>query len=50
MQFQFRNLAFQTEKEPTVGRGGIIDAIAIADETLALATQVEQLIPVRAIA
>jgi hypothetical protein len=50
MEFQFRDLAFQPEQETPVDRGWVVDPVPIADEATAVAAQVEDLIPVGAIA
>ena len=50
MQLQLGDLALQAQEEAPVRRRGVVDAIAVADEAMAVAAQVEQLIPVGAIA
>ena len=50
MQFQFRDLALQPEEEAPVDRGRVVDPVAIGDEAIAEAADVEQRIPVRAVA
>jgi hypothetical protein len=50
MQLQLGDLALQAQEEAPVRRRGVVDAIAVADEAMAVAAQVEQLIPVSAIA
>ena len=50
VQFQFRDQALQTQDEPTIGSGRIVNAVLVGDETGAEAAQVEELIPVRAVA
>ena len=49
MQFQFGDQTFETENETAVGSRWIVDAVLIADQTLAKAAEVEELIPVRAV-
>src|SRR5262249_20759948 len=43
------NVSLQTEEHPPVDRGGVVDAVVIADQALPEAAQVEQLVPVRAV-
>jgi hypothetical protein len=50
MQFQFRDLAFEAQEQASVDRGRIVDPVAIGDEAVAVAADVEQRIPVRAVA
>ena len=50
MKFQFGDLAFQPKQEAPVDRGGVVDPIPIADEATAVTAEVEDLIPVGAIA
>ena len=49
MQFQFRDQPF-SRGETTIGGSRVVNAILIADETAAEAAQVEELIPVGAVA
>ena len=49
VQLDFGDGALQTKQEPAVGRARVVHAIAVADEALAIATQVEQWVPVRAV-
>src|SRR5262245_32730717 len=50
VQFQFCDQALQAQDQAAIGRGRVIDALLVADETVAVATQVEQLIPIGAVA
>ena len=50
MQLPFRQRPLQAEEEPTVGRGGIIQAIDIRNQAALGATEIQKGIPVRAIA
>jgi hypothetical protein len=50
MQFQFGEVAFQTKQQPSICRAGIGDAVVVGDETLLVAAQIEERIPVGAIA
>ena len=50
VQLQFGDQALQTEDQPTIGSGRVVDAVLVADETAAVAAQVEELIPVGAVA
>jgi len=49
VQFHFRDRALQAQEKAAVRRARIVDAVAIADEALPIAAQVEQRIPVRAV-
>ena len=49
VQFQFRNLSFQSEQQPPIDRRWIVNSIAISDQAIGTATQIEQLIPVRTV-
>ena len=49
-QFKFRDLAFEPEQEAPVDRGRVVDPVPIADEAAAVTAQVEDLIPVGAVA
>src|SRR5262249_31124229 len=40
----------ETQDQTAVGRGRIVDAVLIADQAVAVTTQVQQLIPVSAVA
>src|SRR5262249_16763949 len=50
MEFQFRDQAFETEEEPAIGSRRVVNALLIADETMPVATEVEELVPVGAVA
>lgn len=50
VEFQFGYGSFETEKQATVGTSRIIDTIAIGDEAAAQSADVQERIPVRAIA
>ena len=50
MQLHFRERAFETEQEAAVGYGRIIDAVAVCDQAALEAADVEQGVPVRAVA
>ena len=50
MQLQFRDLALQAQEQAAVDRGRVVDPVAIGDEAVAVAADVEQRIPVGAVA
>src|SRR2546427_8575998 len=50
MQLPFGQCPLQSEEEPTVGRGGIIQAIHIGNQAALVAPEIQQWIPVRAVA
>ena len=50
VQFEFRDRALQPEQEATIWSAGIINAIAIGDETSTVTADVEQRVPIGAIA
>ena len=50
VEFQFGELALQAQEKPPVGRAGIVDAVPVADQAAPVAAQVEQRIPVGAVA
>ena len=50
MHFQFRDRAFQTEQQPAIDRAGIIHTVAIGDQAAGVAAEIEQLVPVGAVA
>ena len=49
MQFHLRDRTLQAQEEAAVGRARIVHAIAIANEALSVAAQVQQRVPVRAV-
>ena len=50
MELQFRDLALQPEEEAPVDRGRVVDPVPVADQAAAVAAEVEDLIPVGAVA
>ena len=50
MQLHLGDRALQAQEQPPIRRARIVDALAVADEALPVAAQVEQRIPVRAVA
>ena len=38
MQLQFGDQALEAEDQPAVGRGGVVDAVLVADEATAIST------------
>ncbi len=50
MEFELRNGAFQTQEQAAINGAGIIDAVPIGNQTTGMAAQVQELIPVRAVA
>src|SRR4051812_24888736 len=50
MKFDLRDRALQPQKESAVLAPRIVNAIAVRDQTLAIAAQIEQRVPVRAVA
>jgi hypothetical protein len=50
VQLQLRDQALQTKNEPTIGSSRIVNAVLVADEAGAEAAQIEELIPVGAVA
>src|SRR5689334_123888 len=49
MEFDLGDGALQTQKEPAVLASRIVNTVAVRDQTLAIAAQVEQRVPVRAV-
>jgi hypothetical protein len=49
VQLDFGDSALQTKEKSAVGRARVVHAIAVADEALAVAAQVEQRVPIRAV-
>lgn len=49
MQFHFRDLALQAQQEPAIRATRIIDPVAIGDQALLVAAQIQQWIPVGAV-
>jgi hypothetical protein len=50
MKLQLGDQALQPQDQPTIGSGRVVDAVLIADEATTVSTEIEQLIPVGAIA
>ena len=50
MQFKLRYRPLQSQKQPAVGAAGIIDPVAIGDEAVAQAADIQERIPVGAVA
>src|SRR5262249_18684032 len=50
VQLQLGDQPLQTQEESPIGSSRIVDAILVADEAVAEAAQVQELIPVRAVA
>src|SRR3984885_4190067 len=50
VQFKLRYCSLQSQKQPAVGAGRIIDAVAIGNEATAQATNIQQRVPVGAVA
>ena len=50
VQLQFGDQALEAEDQPTIGRGRVVNAVLVADQAAAKAAQVEELIPVGAVA
>ena len=50
VQLQFRDLALEAQEQAAVDRGRVVDPVAIGDEAVAVAADVEQRIPVGAVA
>jgi hypothetical protein len=50
VQLQFRELAFQSQQKATVGRTRIVNTVAICNQAPFVATDVEQGVPIGAIA
>ena len=50
MQLQLRDLALETEEQPAIDRRWIINTVVIADQTAAESAEVEELVPVGAVA
>ncbi len=50
MKLKLRNNSLHSQKESPVGRGRIVDSVAVADEALVHRAQIEQRIPVTAVA
>jgi hypothetical protein len=50
MQRPFRQRPLQPEEQPTVGRGGIIQTIDVRNQAALIATEIQQGVPVRAVA
>ena len=50
MEFQLGDHALHSQKEAAVGGGRVVDAVAVSDEALMKGAQVEQRIPVTAVA
>src|SRR5450432_170554 len=50
VHFQFRDRAFQTEQQPAIDRARIIHTVAIGDQAAGMAAEIEQLVPVGAVA
>ena len=50
VQLQFGDRALEPKQEPPVGQARVVDRVAVGDQTAAVAADVEQRIPVRAVA
>jgi hypothetical protein len=50
VQLQLRDQAFQTQNQPAIDRGRVVNAVLVADQTVTETAQVEELIPVGAVA
>lgn len=50
MQFQLGDCTFQAQQEPAVDRARIVNAVAVGDQAVGVAAEIEQLIPVGAVA
>ena len=50
VQLQFGDRALEPKQEPPVGQARVVDRVAVSDQTAAVAADVEQRIPVRAVA
>ena len=50
VQLQFGDQALEAEDQPAIGGGGVVDAVLVADQAGAESTQVEELIPIGAVA
>src|SRR4051794_21846534 len=50
VQLHLGDRALEAQEQPPVGRGRVVDAVPVADEALPVAAQVEQRVPVRAVA
>src|SRR4051794_14921585 len=50
MQLHFGKSSFQAEQQAAIRGGRIIDAVTVSNQTALVATDVEQRIPIRAIA
>src|SRR5262249_13371871 len=50
VQLQLRDQALQAEDKAPIDRGRVVDAVLVADQAAAVAAQVEELIPVGAVA
>ena len=49
MQFQLRDLSFQSQQQSSVDRRRIVNAVAVGDQAIVMTAEVEQLIPVRTV-
>ena len=50
VQLHLGDRALEAQEQPPVGRGRVVDAFTVADKALSVAAQVEQRVPVRAVA
>lgn len=50
VKFQFGDQAFQSQDQPAIGRGRIVNRLLIPDEATAVTAQIQELIPICAIA
>src|SRR6266436_6667509 len=50
MQFQLGQLPFESKQQTPIGRAWVINAVSISDETASVATDIQQGIPIRAVA
>jgi hypothetical protein len=46
VKLHLRDRTFEAEQEAAIGRARVVDPVAIADEALAIATQIQQRIPI----
>jgi hypothetical protein len=50
MQLQLGELSLQAEQEAAIGRAGVVDAVPVGNQALLVAAQIEQRVPVGAVA
>src|SRR5579885_3686978 len=49
VELQFRDQAFQSQDQPAVGRGRVVDRLWIPDEATAVTAQIKEVIPIGAV-